>query len=212
MWVKWLLSKYAIPHLDWFRLAQKPTSNWLKLLYSKLPRQSPNLEQRQALDLWSVGTPLHIEEVKIAVSPAPLPDPASDGEMFDDTPSWPCPACSFLGASAKSLQTHYDNSHAPTDPAVTTVLHSTCPTCHQVFVTAKEAKMHKCPVKPHHITDLLELPALQPHLPLPATPCTGWTIYTDGAGPTEARPWAGWGVAIWAEPISAGWSCMARCL
>ena len=38
MWAKWLLGKYNISHLDWFRLAQKPTSNWLKLIDSRLPR------------------------------------------------------------------------------------------------------------------------------------------------------------------------------
>ena len=29
MWVRWL-HKYGISHLDWFRLAQKPTQNWLR--------------------------------------------------------------------------------------------------------------------------------------------------------------------------------------
>ena len=32
MWTKWLLNKYGISHLDWFRLAQKPTSNWLRII------------------------------------------------------------------------------------------------------------------------------------------------------------------------------------
>ena len=32
MWSQWLLSKYGISTMDWFRLAQKPTRSWLKIV------------------------------------------------------------------------------------------------------------------------------------------------------------------------------------
>ena len=39
-WVEWLLEKHNISVMDWFRLAQKPTTNWIKLVHQALPRKS----------------------------------------------------------------------------------------------------------------------------------------------------------------------------
>ena len=50
MWVKRLLQKHGIPHLDWFRLAQKPTSNWLKLVDQHVPRNKPTREKEQCIN------------------------------------------------------------------------------------------------------------------------------------------------------------------
>ena len=58
MWTKWVLQKHGFPHLDWFRLAQKPTSNWLKLIDSRLPRLRPNKAQESVINSWTPGDPL----------------------------------------------------------------------------------------------------------------------------------------------------------
>ena len=133
MWIKWLLQKHGISHMDWFRLAQKPTSQWLSILNTKLPRSKPSSEQVLVINQWKPGDDL-------PSPPTPIPDPplvfepCSDDDLEPVDNCWSCPACPFLASSAKGLQSHYDNTHAPSDPSVTTMFKSTCPTCSQVFL------------------------------------------------------------------------------
>lgn len=204
MWVKWLLSKHGISHLDWFRLAQKPTSRWLQLLNSHLPRAKPSKDQLKNIDHWRPGMSLPAAGCPApSAAPPPLVDPASDGEEDNPETVWSCPACPFIAETARGLQNHYDNIHTPADRDVTTVYHSSCPLCKVVFVTAREAKRHKCPSLVHHVDNLPALPA--PAVTASAlTPAqiSGWAIYTDGSGPVNNSEWAGWGAAIWSHPVS----------
>ena len=149
MWAKWLPQKHGIPDLDWFRLAQKPTSNWLKLVDQHLPRNKPTREQEQGINAWSPADPLPV--------------------------------------------------------SVTTAFQSQCLTCLKVFVTAIEAKRHKCPAKIHHIDDLVsEPPPVTLLKPLDSyRNIEGWAIYTDGSGPTLPLEFAGWGIAIWSYPLDS---------
>ena len=120
-----------------------------------------------------------------------------------------------MGASATALQTYYDNLHAPHDPAVTTVFHSKCPKCSQVFVTAREVRRHQCPVIPRTVDDIPVILALIPSSVPPALvpdSFKGWALYTDGAGPDERHPDAGWGVAIWEGCLSSDLEWDARWL
>ncbi|CAE7713008.1 unnamed protein product [Symbiodinium sp. CCMP2592] len=57
-WVQWLLSKYNISVMDWFRLAQKPTKNWIRLINQALPRTRLSSKQCVILDRWKVGDPV----------------------------------------------------------------------------------------------------------------------------------------------------------
>ena len=58
MWVQRLLSKYNIPELDWFRLAQKPTRNWIRIVNGALPRSRPSVYQTKQISKWKPGKPL----------------------------------------------------------------------------------------------------------------------------------------------------------
>ena len=197
MWVRWLLQKYGISHLDWFRLAQKPTQNWLRLLDKLLPRPHLSHESTLVLDRWRPGLPVPASR---AEAPAPPPAGADPDSEPDDssTKEWPCPACSFVATTGKGLRSHYDGSHIPRDASVTTVFHSQCPTCKQVFVTALDARRHRCAALPHHVSDLQPVPEKIEPLPrLLEEEIAGWALYTDGAGPSAGHPHAGWGVAIW---------------
>ncbi|CAK9016044.1 unnamed protein product [Durusdinium trenchii] len=207
MWVKWVLAKHQISHMDWFRRAQKPSDNWLRLINSLLPRQGPSRDDDRLINSWRPGLPLPPDPAAMLTDAAPPQvDPFSDAEETCIAPSWPCPACPYVGASAKALQTHYDNLHAPQDPAVTTVFHSMCPKCSQVFVTAREVRRHQCPVLPQTVDDIPVIPALIPSSVPPAlvpNSPMGWALYTDGAGPDDRHPGAGWGVAIWEGSLSS---------
>ena len=201
MWVKWLLTKYDIPHLDWFRLAQKPTSNWLKLIDTRLPRNSPSQQQIRFVNAWKPGMPL--PPPLQTCSPSPIVhvvDPDSDADVDVSHPAWKCPDCHHVSPTPKGLRSHYDKNHTPADPAVTTVYHSTCPTCQQIVVTAIDAKKHKCPAAIHSVEQLEQVNESLPVLPLfpsPTAPSSGWILNTDGSGPKTPQGFAGWGVAIW---------------
>ena len=39
LWAQWLLSQHGIPLMDWFRLAQKPTRRWVRIVNKALPRR-----------------------------------------------------------------------------------------------------------------------------------------------------------------------------
>ena len=132
MWIRWLLQKYGISRLDWFRQAQHP---------------------------------------------------------------------------GKGLRSRYDSSHSLRDAEVTTVFHSQCATCGQVFVAAIDARRRRCAAFPHHTDDIKPLPdRVAPSFNLAPHEISGWAVYTDGAGPSTGRPHAGWGVAIWER------SCASRAM
>ena len=57
-WVQWLLAKYDISVMDWFRLAQKPTKNWIRLINQALPRTRLSSRQCMLLDSWKAGDPV----------------------------------------------------------------------------------------------------------------------------------------------------------
>ena len=152
MWVNWILAKYHVSHLDWFRLAQKPTHQWLRILNDVLPRSKPNRQCRELLNQWRAGQPVP-PHPNPPTPPIVAAEPDTDGEVDSENKSWPCPACSFVATSGKGLRSHYDGSHATQDPSVSTVFHSKCLSCSQVFVTAKDAKLHKCQSFPQHVDD-----------------------------------------------------------
>ena len=56
MWVSWLLSKYHISDMDWFRLAQKPTRNWIKIVNAALPRARLSASQTLQVNAWTSGS------------------------------------------------------------------------------------------------------------------------------------------------------------
>ena len=91
-------------------------------------------------------------------------DPDSDAENKDTFTCWPCPACSHVSETAKGLRSHYDMHHSPQLPEVTTIFHSSCPSCQQVFVTARDAKRHKCPAFIHSVEQLEKSQASLPLL------------------------------------------------
>ena len=197
MWVKWILAKYHVSHLDWFRLAQKPTHQWLRILNDVLPRSKPNRQCRELLNQWRAGQPVP-PHPNPPTPPIAAADPDTDGEVASGNQSWSCPVCSFVATSGKGLRSHYDGSHATQDPLVSIVFHSKCLSCSQVFVTAKDAKLHKCQSFPQHVDDLAPLPVLDPPPPsVDKEAVSGWAIYTDGSGPRYDAKFAGWGVAIW---------------
>ena len=127
-------------------------------------------------------------------------DPDSDADVDVSPPAWKCPVCDHVSPTPKGLRSHYDKHHTPADPTVTTVYHSTCPTCQQIFVTAIDAKQHKCPAAIHSVEQLEQVNESLPILPLfpsPTAPSSGWILNTDGSGPKTPQGYAGWGVAIW---------------
>ena len=58
MWIQWVPGRHGIPVMDWFRLAQKPTRNWLKLVNQALPRPRLSVKQTLAINAWSPGDPI----------------------------------------------------------------------------------------------------------------------------------------------------------
>ena len=74
-----------------------------------------------------------------------------------------------------------------------------------MFVTAIEARKHKCPAKIHSVDDLRPAPppVLQPPLNRVFDSLEGWAIYTDGSGPAHDAQHAGWGVAVWSFPLDS---------
>ena len=148
-------------------MAQAPSSNWLKLLNQKLPKGSLSLLHKAAVDRWRPGHPVPVSQVSHTAPtsshrPAPLP---SDDEANCSPGPWPCPVCDYADPTPKGLRSHYDKHHAPQDPRVITVFHSKCKHCGQVFVTAKDAKTHKCPTKPHSVEELIPPPLPHPGCP-----------------------------------------------
>ncbi|CAJ1414131.1 unnamed protein product, partial [Effrenium voratum] len=101
MWVKWLLLKYGISTMDWFRLAQKPTGQWLKLVRAKLPRTSLPKDKVAALNAWKPGQPLLWQEGCAPPHGAArfIPEETLEGlppnvDLAQDiSGEWPCPAC-----------------------------------------------------------------------------------------------------------------------
>ena len=184
-------------------MAQAPSSNWIKLLNTQLPKTVVPKNALTMINSWQPGQPVPLQLLPSTshTSPPPPPDPPSH-----DSPNarWPCPVCDFIANTGKGLRTHYDQTHTPQDPIVTTVFHSKCSLCGIVFVTARDARFHKCPSKPQHVDDIPVAKAIPPPLEnsLNQEPL-GWAIYTDGSGPCEGHPFAGWGVAIWESRLSS---------
>ena len=148
MWIKWLLNKDEVSQLDWFRLAQAPSSNWLKLLNQKLPRGSLSLLHKAAVDRWHPGHPVPVSQVSHTAPtsshrPAPL---HSDDEAVCTPGPWPCPVCDYAEPTPKGLRSHYDKHHAPQDPRVTTVFHSKC---HALRTGFRHSKGCTNPQVPH---------------------------------------------------------------
>ena len=132
-WVTWLLQKYGIPEMDWFRLAQKPTGNWLRLLDQVIPRSKPSRSYQTSLNSWKVGDELLSPSRKAAPIHAPI---------TVATNPLKCPVCDFVATTARGLQVHYDGQHAVGDASFLTVGHSRCPLCSQLFVFGRDAKKH----------------------------------------------------------------------
>ena len=201
MWVQWLLSKYNIPEMDWFRLAQKPTRVWIQTINEALPRHRPSALQTKKISLWRPGEPTlqwspnRTNSTSCASSAMPPPNPLQ------------CPVCPFVASSARGLQVHYDGEHAVQGGNVTTVQVGSCPLCHQAFVHVRDKKRHKCPNKPHALDDLANMRQYPTAPTIPAVPVASvevWRIFTDGAGPQKGvTNTAGWGVAIWEDSSSA---------
>ena len=140
MWVKWILAKYHVSHLDWFRLAQKPTHQWLRILNDVLPRSKPNRQCRELLNQWRAGQPVP-PHPNPPTPPIAAADPDTDGEVASGNQSWSCPVCSFVATSGKGLRSHYDGSHATQDPLVSIVFHSKCLSCSR---SSLQPKMPSC--------------------------------------------------------------------
>ena len=190
-WVAWLFQKYGISELDWFRLAQKPTGNWLKIIDQVLPRARPARSYQARLNSWKVGD--------AAILPPTL---ASEERSSVAAPTLPlqCPACSHVAKTARELQVHYDGQHAVFDEFLLTVSTRRCPLCSQVFVYSSDAKTHQCPSKIHTLDDLSKAGSAtrswtRPHFDMENL--TGWVLYVDGSGCHDSIVSAGWGVAIW---------------
>ena len=194
MWAQWLLQKHGISTMDWFRLAQKPTRNWFKIVDEALPRLRLSATKSLALDQWRPGQPVNVPRVPAAKSSASTPS-------NQDSPSFKCPACNFQGENARALQIHYDNEHAIQGGNLTTVDVGQCPLCLKTFVYQREKKNHRCPTKPQTLEEvekMQEYPTVPTALDWSAVDVSSWQIYTDGSGPVKGvAPFAGWGVAVW---------------
>ena len=57
-WAQWVLQKYGISVMDWFRLAQKPTRNWVRIVVDALPRSKLSAKQVKLLNAWQHGDSL----------------------------------------------------------------------------------------------------------------------------------------------------------
>jgi ribonuclease HI len=199
MWVQWLLTKHGIPTMDWFRLAQKPTRNWINIIDQALPRQRLPRNQVAQLNAWSPGDPLPSSNEQANTEADPATGSAEPLALQ-------CPACSFTAPTARSLQVHYDGVHAVQHDNLTTVSHSRCPKCLFLFVFAKDRFRHKCPTMPHSAEELEQAGQTPSRPELPTLECsepTRWILFTDGSGGQEPSANAGWGVAVW-EANSSG--------
>ena len=189
--------------MDWFRLAQKPTGQWLKLVRAKLPRTSLPKDKVAALNAWKPGQPLLWQEGCAPPHGAArlIPEETLEGlppnvDLAQDiSGEWPCPVCDVKTITARGLQVHYEAHHAVQDENVTTVEKSRCSLCGHVFVTEVDVKRHVC------LDALWALPAL-PEMPnFVGRSVTGWELNTDGSGASDEGPHAGWGIAVWVEGV-----------
>ena len=201
-WVKWLLLRHGISTTDWFRLAQKPTGQWLKLVRAKLPRSSLPKDKVAALNAWKPGQPLLWQE---GCAPSRIPEETLEGRppnvdvAQDISGEWPCPVCDVNTITARGLQVHYEAHHAVQDENVTTIEKSRCSLCGHVFVTEVDVKRHVCPTKPHSLEALDTLWALPapPEVPnFVGRSVTGWVLNTDGSGASDEGPHVGRGSAL----------------
>ena len=192
-WVAWLLQKYGIPEMDWFRLAQKPTGNWLQILDQALPRSKPSRQYQSSLNSWKVGDAI-LSPPRYAVSSR---KPATGNRN-----PLKCPVCDFTATTARGLQVHYDGQHAVGDASLLTVGHSRCPLCSQLFVFGRDARKHRCPAKVHTLEALEKIHSEKPALCQPdfdMENLSGWSLHVDGSGPHDDVINAGGGVAIWTQ-------------
>ena len=176
MWSQWLLSKYGISTMDWFRLAQKPTRNWLKMVNTVLPRANLSVRQTLLVNAWRPGDP-------VQQGPT-MNNNISTGASSRDPLQ--CLACPFKADSSRGLQVHYDSVHAIDDGV------GKCPLCSQTFVFARDISRHRCPAKAQTLENLEKLQSL-PSQALDLESLQGWDLYTDGSGMAEGRSFAGSG-------------------
>ena len=183
MWAQWLLTKHGFSQMDWFRLAQKPTRNWVRMVNQVLPRSRLSVRQVLQVNQWQPG-----DAVPDAGQTPPAIAPLSSNPLQ-------CPACPFVADTSKGLQVHYDSFHAIQDDSLTTVGVGACPHCHQQFVFRKDRLRHRCPKKPHTLHDvetMLNYPTVVQSAPVNLSVLCRWAMFTDGAGPVEGRaPHAG---------------------
>ena len=97
MWAQWLLTKHRFSQMDWFRLAEKPTRNWVRMLNQVLPRSWLSARQVLQVNQWRPG-----DAVPDAVQIPPAVAPLSSNPLQ-------CPACQFVADTSKGLQVHYDS-------------------------------------------------------------------------------------------------------
>ena len=140
-WVEWLLEKHNISVMDWFRLAQKPTTNWIKLVHQALPRKSLSVYRSYKVNVWKPGTLSWIGKIPPQVSRM-------------------CPVrlrIRFLARSVHMLRLRRGGCKCIMKelmlfriPNLTTVAVDECPDCGQVFVFSRDRQRHRCPAKPPH--------------------------------------------------------------
>ena len=192
MWANWLLSKYGISDMDWFRLAQKPTRHWIAIVDEALPRVRLSARQTLVLNSWQPGDAIP------SIAPR---DPSSSAKKRPSRDQLKCPACPFVASTAKGLQVHYDSHHAILGDNLTTVSVGHCPFCFQPFVFERDKPRHKCPLKPQTLEDIghmRSLPSEPSSVQVNGANVSHWRIFTDGAGPVPGTaPFAGWSAAVW---------------
>ena len=121
--------------MDWFRLAQTPTRNWIKIICNVLPRSRLSAKQILRINNWKVGDPVIKWEPQPKVPCALIKKVSNTLE---------CPACPFVADNTRALQVHYDGQHAVQQAGVTTMLVARCKHCGKPFVHKRDLLRHRC--------------------------------------------------------------------
>ena len=207
-WLHHTLVTADIHPLDFFRLAQNlDATKWEHLIKRAFPiSRLPPTAARQ-LNRWRHHQPLpDNSQIRLRRTRHTWHKPASQ------VPANACPVCAQQFPKLQALQHHYHQSHAITDPAITTFSSFQCSECRKTFTTPYARLNHECRIL-YAVPDAdhTDLFGWKPHSPPNIDPIPlAWKLYTDGSFNPHHPANAGWGVAIYSNSDLTDTNCLCE--
>eukprot|EP00435_Cladocopium_sp_Y103_P073129 s129_g42.t1 len=207
-WLHEILAAADIHHLDFFRLAQNlDHTKWDRLVNKAFPINRLTTRAARTLNHWRPGQALPDNTlIRRRQQRTTWHNPASR------VPHNACPVCLTQFNKLQALQHHYLQTHAVTDPAITTFSTFQCGECRQTFTTQYARVNHECrilyTVPDADNTDIFGWKPFHPPQPNPLP--AAWKIYTDGSFHPDQPQTAGWGAAVYDIADASDTTCLAE--